>query len=499
MLFSAIVLFYPSVSEAFIIDKVVIEGNKRIPESRVLPYLMKERTEFSLQALDESIKKIYATGLFLNVDGDIYVDGENFVLKYILEEMPLVGSVSFEGNNEIKAKTLREKVLIKTGQVLSFKSVEDALDAIRAVYEDENRYGTKVSFRIEQRTVNSVDVIFDIEESDKSKIYNIRVYGNEHISTEDIKKSIPTKERKFWSLISSSGKISKESLFADIEIIRQMYLEKGYAKVALGDADLRFNEADPEKVDMIVRVREGDQYFVRSIEIDGYENISLDTLKSVVGLKPGDVFNIRQHHANITNLTELYTSSGYAYANVEPIVSLDDETKEVDIVYKVEENILVKIGRITISGNKRSYDNVIRRQIDQMEGELYNSTLIREAEANTMATGFFESVKVSEKGDGGDVIDLDIDVVEQRTGTFTVGAAYSTVDGIMGMVQLSRNNFMGWVHSVSLKAEVAESRTDFSLSYTNPWFMDWPISVGFDLFNYENEWYDYTRRSIGGQ
>ena len=333
LIFSAIFTVFSSPAYAFIIDKVVIEGNKRIPESRVLPYLIKEKTEFTLEALDESIKKLYDTGLFMNIDGDIYVDGENFVLKYILEEMPLVGSVSFQGNKEIKSKTIREKVTIKTGQVLNFKSIEEALDAIRAVYEDENRYGTKVSFRIEQRTVNSVDVIFDIEESEKSKIYNIRIYGNEHITSEEIKKTIPTKERKFWSLISSSGKISKESLFADIEIIRQMYLEKGYAKVALGDADLRFSETEPEKVDMIVRIREGDQYFVRSIEIDGYENISLDTLKSVVGLKVGDIFNIRQHHANITNLTELYTSSGYAYANVEPIVSLDDETKEVDIVY----------------------------------------------------------------------------------------------------------------------------------------------------------------------
>ncbi len=491
-------LVFPSYALAVKIDRVVIEGNKRIPESRISPYLIKAGSEFTVQALDESIKKLYGTGLFLNIDGDLYVDGADFVLKYKLEEMPLVGSVVFQGNKEVKTKTLRDKVQLKTGQVLSFSSIEQTLDSIRAVYENENRYGTKVTFRIETRTVNSVDVFFDISESGKSKIYNIRIYGNDNIPSPEIKDAIPTKERHFWSLISSSGKISKESLIMDRETIRMMYLERGYAQVALSEPDLRFREDDPEKVDMIVRVREGDQFFVRSIEIDGYENIPLETLKEQTGLQVGQVFNIKQYQEDIARITEVYTSSGYAYANVEPVISLDTETKQVDIVYKIEENILVKIGRITIRGNKTSYDNVIRRQIDQMEGALYNSTLIREAKANTMATGFYENVQITEKGDGGDVIDLDVEVTEQSTGTFTVGAAYSTVDGILGMVQVSRNNFMGWGHSVSLKAEVAQKRMDFSFSYTDPWFMDWPVSVGFDVFNLEREWYEYTRNSLGG-
>ena len=480
------------------IDKVIIEGNKRIPEGRILPYIMKAGDEFSEQALDESIKKLYGTKLFLDINCETFSEGADFVLKYKLNEMPLVSSVEFSGNKEIKATTLLEKVQIKKGQVLNFSSVEQALDAIRAVYENENRYGTKISFRIENKTANGVDVFFDITESGKSKIYNIRLYGNENISSSEIKDTMPTKERTFWSLISGSGKILKESLFMDREMIRMMYLERGYAQVAISEPDLRFHKDDPEKADMIVRIREGEQFFVRSIDIDGYENIPLERIKSQVGLRVGEVFNIKRYQEDIAKITEVYTSSGYAYANVEPIISLDAEAKQVDIVYKIEENILVKIGRITISGNKSSFDNVIRRQIDQMEGALYNSILIREAKANAMATGFYENVQIKETGNGGDVIDLDVNVTEQSTGTFTVGAAYSTVDGVMGMVQIARNNVFGLGHSASLKAEVAERRTDYSISYTDPWFMDWPISIGGDLFSLEREWYEYTRRSVGG-
>lgn len=490
-------IFSPNISYAFKIDKVVIEGNKRIPEERISKYFIKSGSEFSQQALNESIKNLYSTGLFLNIDGDLYVEEDKFVLKYKVKEMPLVGEVIFSGNKEIKNKKLREKVLVKTGQILSFKLIEDALNGIRTLYEEENRYGTKITFQMEDRTVNSVDLIFNIEESDKAKIYNIYIYGNEHISTDEIKSVIPTKEREFWTLITSSGIISKEAMEADVEFIRQLYMSKGYAKVAVSEPDLRFHSDDPSKADLIFRIQENDQYFVRSVDIDGNENISKEKIEEVVGLKKGEVFNVRKYQQDISNITEIFTSSGYAYANVEPIVSLDEETKEADIVYKIEEGNLVYIGRINITGNKTSHDNVIRRQIDQMEGELYNSRLINEARANTMATGYYENVEVTESTNG-DKIDVNIDVVEQRTGSFTVGAAYSTVDGFLGMVELSRSNFLGWGHEVGIKAEIAQKRMDFSLSYTDPWFLDWPVSVGADLYSYENHWYDYRRRAIGG-
>lgn len=481
-----------------VIDAVRFEGNKRIPDSRIEPYLIKAGKEFNLKELNESIKRLYGTGLFLNVDGDLFVDGDKFVLKYILEEMPIVGSIVFKGNKFVKSNKLKEDIPLKTGSVLSFSNIEKALQSIRTKYEEENRYGTKVSFRIEPRTVNSVDVYFDIVETGKSKIYDIYIYGNDNVTRDEIISKIPTKERGFWTFITSSGKISQDMIDADREIIRMLYLERGYARVSIGDPEIIHHRKDPEKAGLVFRVKEGDKYYVRSVDLMGYNKISRKELEKIIQLKKGEVFNVKKYQEDITMLTETYTSQGYAYANVEPIISLDDETREVDITYKIEESILVRIGRINISGNSTTFDRVIRRQIDQMEGALYNSRLIREAKANTMATGFFENVQIAERNVSKDEIDLDVTVKEQSTGTFTLGAAYSTIDGLLGMVQLSRNNFMGWGHSVSLRAEIAQKRTDFFFSYTDPWLFDWPVTAGLDIFSLERNWYEYSRRSVGG-
>ena len=480
------------------IDEVRFEGNKRIPESRITPYILKAGVEFNIEKLNDSIKKLYSTGLFLSIDGDLTVDGDKFVLIYKLEEMPIIGSIIYKGNKEVKSSKLKEDLPLKTGTVFSFTNIEQALNKIKSVYEEENRFGTSVTFRVEPRTINSVDIYFDIVEKPKAKIYNIYIYGNDNITRDKIISAIPTKERGFWSFITSSGKISQEMMEADKELIRLLYLEQGYAKVSVGEPELVYEKENPDRAKLYFRVKENDQYFVRSIDIAGNEKLSKDELFKYITLKKKDVFNIKKYQEDIQRLTEAYTSIGYAYANVEPLITLDDETKEVDITYKIEESFLVRIGRINITGNTSTSDRVIRRQIDQMEGALYNSRLIREAKANTMGTGYFENVQIAERNITPDVVDLDVTVKEQSTGTFSLGAAYSTIDGLLGMVQLSRNNFMGWGHSLSLRAEISQERMDFFFSYTDPWLFDWPVSAGLDIFSLEREWYEYSRYSLGG-
>ena len=192
---------------AAVIDEVRFEGNKRIPETRITPYLIKAGKELNIEEVNESIKRLYGTGLFLSVDTDLSVDGDKFVLTYILEEMPIIGSIIYKGNKALKASKLKEDLPLKTGSVLSFSNIELALNKIKSVYEEENRFGTTVNFRIEPRTVNSVDVYFDIEEQPKAKIYNIYIYGNDNVTRDQIVATIPTKERGFWSFITSSGKI----------------------------------------------------------------------------------------------------------------------------------------------------------------------------------------------------------------------------------------------------------------------------------------------------
>jgi len=485
-------------SFAATIDDVIIEGNKRIPIGRINPYILQVGDNYSIELIDATVKRLYTTGLFKDIKVDFSVDNGRVILKYIVAEMPLIASIKYVGNEDLSKSKLDEKLTIKRGQQLNFISIEKALEDIRTLYEDENRYGTKTTFEIEPRTINSVDIIFNIEEAVKSKIYNIILIGNKHISDKEIKKAIPTQERHFWTLISSSGKIVEDMIIADRELVRLLYLTKGYAKVNVSEPELMINEDDPHKIDMIIRIKENSKYTVRSIDYSGSESVDLEKLKESTSLKVEEIFNIQKYQDDILNLTDLFTSIGYAYANIEPIITLDDETNEVDLTYKIEEGNLIRVDRINIVGNHSTHDNVIRRQIDQMEGELYNSIYIRQAKNNIMATGFYANVEIREEQVDPDSIDIVITVEEQSTGSFTFGAAYSTLDGIMGSIQFQRNNFLGLGHTVSLQAEISQIRMDFSFSYTEPWLLDWPVSIGFDAFNLTYVWDEYTRRSFGG-
>ena len=493
-----LVFLLPNISYGQVIDKVIFSGNKRIPDSRIQPYIISEGKNLDIELLNESIKKLHGTGLFLNIDTDLYVDGDKFVVEYLLEEMPIIGSIIFKGNKDLKTKKLKEDFPITTGSALSFSNIEKALKTIKTKYEDDNRYGTTVSFRINRRTVNSVDLYFDIVESGKSKIHNIYFFGNDNVERSELLKNIPIKEKGFWTLITSSGKISQDMIDYSASAVRNVYLQKGFLDANIGVPELVHNQNKPDMSSLYFRIQEGEKYFVRDVSVSGYENVDKAELEKNIKLKKGNVFNVKIHQEDILRLTSTYTTRGYAYANVEPKIVPHRDTREVDVEYVIDESHLVYINQINITGNKKTFDRVIRRQIDQLEGELYNSKLIKEAKDNTMATGYFENVTITEENVSEDQVNLNVNVKEQNTGTFTVGAAYSTIDGILGMVQISRNNFMGWGHTVSLRAEISQKRLDFFLRYTDPYIADWPINGGFDIFNTQREWYEYGRHSFGG-
>ena len=483
---------------AAVLDEVIIEGYRRVPLSNIEQYTLKAGEEYSIELIDETVKTLYSTGLFLDIGVDFEVVDGKVILTYIIDEMPLISTIRFEGNETEKASKLKEEVSLKRGDKLSFIAVEKAMMDLLAFYEDENRYGTKIAFSIEERTVNSVDVIFTIEEAAKSKIYNIILIGNKNIPDDKIKSAIPTQERHFWTIISSSGKIQKDMIIATREIIRLLYLTEGYAKVSVSEPELSIDDDDPDKINMTIKIEENSQYKVRSIAYTKNDIVPQEDLKKATLLQVDGIFNIQQYQQDILSLTGQFSSIGYADANIEPVIQLDDETKEVDITYKIDPGNLVTVNRIEIEGNRTTRDNVIRRQIDQLEGEIYNSRYLNQARANIMSTGYFSNVEIREEQVTPTTVDVIITVEEESTGSFTFGVAYSTLDGLLGSVQLQRNNFLGLGHTVSLQAEVSKIRTDFSFSYTEPWLFDWQVSAGLDAFNMTYVWDEYTRSSTGG-
>jgi outer membrane protein insertion porin family len=480
---------------AVTIDKVDVKGNRRVPLSRISDFLVKPGDNFDLAKIDESIKLIYQTGLFLDVSVDMNLD-DKLELIYYLKEKPIVNKIYFEGNKEFKQKDLRDKIPLKENSQFDKKLIEKSLIEIRNAYEKENFYNVKVDVELEDRRDNTVDIVFSIKEGKEAKIKKISFYGLTAFTEKEIKKVIQTSEKGFFTWFTGSGTLKTEELEFDKERIRSLYLNKGYIKVQVAEPEIKMSE-DKEDIFITFRISEGFQYKVNNIDFTGNKHIDNVTLMKMLSLKKGMYFSALKYQKDIETLTSAFTSIGYAFANISPDTKINDEKLQVDLAYNIEESILVFIDSIEIFGNTKTKDRVIRREMDIVPGQRYNSLAIKSSIRHIENTGYFETVNLVEEPVDKDKIKLKIKVKEQSTGTLAFGAGYSTLDGLTGMAQVNQRNFLGSGYSLNLKLEASEKRTDVILGFNNPWIFDRPVSFGFDIYNLHRDYYGYSKDSYG--
>lgn len=478
------------------IDQVLVQGNKRVSTSKIQSYILKAGDDFDLKKIDDSVKKLYESGLFLDVKVDLKFEDDRMIIVYIVKEKPFINKVYFEGNKELKEDKLKEELKIKENAPFDKNLIEDAIKDIRKKYEDNNFYNVKISYDIEERGNNAVDIVFSIEEGVESKIYKIEFYGNKQFKTKELKKLIETNEKGIFSWLTGSGKIKRDNLDYDRERLRQHYLNNGYMRVKIAEPELTYSD-DKKKVTLVFRIEEGEKYKVGEIAFKGNVHLDNKTLFNRLTLKPGDIFSAEKFQNDIKSLTDAFTEIGYAFANVDPLNDIKDYDKIVNITYNIEENILYYINRIIITGNNKTRDRVIRREFEIVEGEKYNSSKIKQSKQHVEFTNYFEEVNLKEDVVSEGLMDLKLNVKEKPTGMFTIGAGYSSLDGVTGMASVSQQNLFGLGYSLGLKAEFSSKRTDYTLSFTNPWLFDRPITFGVDLYNLKRSYYEYTKKSEG--
>ena len=327
-------------------------------------------------------------------------------------------------------------------------------------------------------------------------IEKISFLGNEAINDKKLKKAISTKKKWFLSWLTGSGRLKREDLMIDRDRIRNEYYNNGYIKMEVGEPEAKIHKKD-NFIEVVFRIKEGPQYKVSNIGFEGNSHLTYDDLIKIVQLKKGSVFSSDKFRKDIENLTKAFTAEGYAFANIDPRTYTDDDERQVRLNYVIEENQLVYINRIIIEGNVKTRDRVIRRQLRIVEGEKYSSTKIERSKDAIQKTNYFEEVGVVEDPVGNDKMDLHLKVKEKSTGTFTIGAGFSTLDGIVGLFQISQNNLFGLGYSARLTGELGTERSRYILNFTNSWLYDKPITLGIDLFRWEDEYFDYDERVTG--
>ncbi|MDD2556841.1 MAG: outer membrane protein assembly factor BamA [Desulfuromonas sp.] len=480
---------------------VRIDGVKRIDLAAVKEVVrVAAGTAVSEAVIDSDLRSIYALGYFRDVEARIEREGEIATLVYRVDERPLVRKIRTEGNKELKSSKLRTEITIRTPGVLRARDLQASEDALRRLYKEEGFYAVEVSNRVEVSDKNEATVFFDITEGKKVTIDHIEFEGNSAYSDRQLRKFIQTKQWWIFSWLTSGGKYNEDMLQNDLMIIRDQYFNVGRVRVDVKQPHIVLSE-DRTKMDIFIEIDEGPEYHVGQVDIKGDLLLEKDEMLQELDFVLGEVFSREKMRKNMDKLDSYYSNRGYAYVNVSPFTLIDDEKKEVSLTFDIEQGIQVNIGRINISGNTKTRDKVVRRELTLVEGEIYSSGRLENSRKRINNLGFFSEVNVDSipRHDDPATMDVDVDVKEQPTGSFSVGFGFSSTDGFIGQGSVSQDNFLGKALQLNLAASIGGDYTNYRIGLLNPYFMDKNLALGFDAYRTDREWDEYSIESTGGK
>lgn len=488
-------------AEAAVVNSVDVRGNQRVDAETVRSHVGIEPGEsFDNADINEAVKQLFSTGLF----ADVEVQQSGSTLIVTVDEYPIVNQVLFQGNSKVKDANLRQATQLDSRSPFSERVMENDIEAVREAYGRVGRDNATVTARTQELEGNRVNVIFEIEEGDRTKIATITFTGNDAFNDRRLREVISTKRSNIFSFLFRNDIYDEDRLRADEEALRRFYYDRGYADFRLVSSNAEMDEETNEYT-ISFTVEEGERYTFGDIDIETtLEGIDTETLKRQIQTRQGSVYSATKVEDSIVNLTEEVAGLGYAFAEVTPRGDRDFDSREISVVYSIDEGQRAYVERIEIRGNTRTRDYVIRREFDISEGDAFNQVLVQRAKKRLDDLDFFSSVDVSTSpGSESDQVVLVVDVTEKPTGEFSIGAGYSTGEsatsgaGFSVEGSISERNFLGRGQSIRLSAAGGENSRDFQLSFTEPYFLGRRISAGFDIFRRTRDYREYERETTG--
>ena len=479
---------------------IVVNGSERVDPATIISYLkIKPGDEYSQSDVSDSLKVLYETGLFADVSirqekGDLIVD---------VVENPIINRIAFEGNEEIEDSELASEISTHTRSVYVRNDVRNDVMRIQDLYRRTGRYSVQVEPKIVKLDQNRIDLVFEIAEGPESRIETISFIGNESFASSDLRDVVASKEDRWYRFLSSNDRFDPDRMAYDEELLRRFYLKNGYVdfRVLSSNAELSQNK---ESFFLTFTVDEGERYKVRSVNVDvsALPRINADDLKETVVIDEGHWYSSDDLDATIDLMTDKLGDFQYAFSRIRPDVRRIDGEDALDITFIVEETPKVFVEKIDIKGNVRTLDKVIRREFDIVEGDPYSASKIAKAEKDIQGLDFFNKVAVRRKpGSALDQAVVEVDVEEKSTGEVSVGAGFSTADGPLADLRIRERNFLGRGQDVLFATTLAGERTEFNLSFTEPYFLGRDLAAGVDVFHITKDLQDessYDQRTTGG-
>jgi outer membrane protein insertion porin family len=488
----------PASGEGTPVGKIIIKGNKKIETDAIRAKLVsKDGKPFSSVTVRQDIQELFATGFFY----DILVDKSDTVpttLTYTVIEKPSIAEIEYKGNEEVTDDELKDATAMKAFEFLNVSKVRDAIEKIEKLYEDKGFFLARVSYDVQKiEGQDGIKLVFNIVENDKVKVKRISFMGNQKLTSGKLKGAMQTKEGNFFSFLFGSSAYKQETFDRDVQLLNYLYFNEGYVKVKV-DRPQVYVTPDKKSIYISIRIEEGEQYNVGTVDFAGDLLFSRDELFSSTHIQEQKVFKYSVLQDDLSSLRAKYGDLGYAYANIIPRTITRDQEREVDITFEIDKGNKVYLNKINVLGNTKTRDKVVRRELRVVEGELYNETRRRESLENVKRLGYFEEVNFNTKTPKGrmDLMDIDIVVKERNTGTLQAGAGYSSYYGAILNAQLSQTNFLGKGQSLSGSVDVSSKQSLFKFSFTEPYFMDTNWRTGIDLYiqrRYLTEYSEFRR------
>jgi outer membrane protein insertion porin family len=479
-----------SVAEAAVISRVEVRGATRVsPETVRANITITPGKSFSNSDIDSSVKRLYATGYFSDVS--INVSGGTLVVS--VSENQLINQVVFNGNRKIKDNKLQEAVRTQALGPYSEATVESDIQAIKQAYAGIGREDVTVTTQVVPIAEGRVNLAFVINEGTRTKISQINFVGNNAYGDGRLQSVIATKQSGLFSFLSRKDVYNEDKLRADEELLRQFYYNHGYADFRVVSSDAVLDESTNEYT-VTITVEEGERYDFGPVNVEStVEGVDAEQLKGLVQTSEGSVYKAKDVQESISEISKRVAAEGYPFARVTPRGNRNFDNRTIAVDYLVDQGERAYVERIEIRGNTRTRDYVIRREFDLSEGDAFNQEMIARAKRRLDALGYFSAVNITTApGTAADRVVIVVDVQDQSTGSFGVGAGYSAGSGGGFLLEASieEKNFLGRGQYIRLAAGRGDESRTYNVSFTEPYFLGYRLAAGFDVFKNENDFDD---------
>jgi outer membrane protein insertion porin family len=469
--------------EPFLIKDIRVEGIQRTEAGTVFNYLpVKVGETIDDQRAAQAIKALYATGFFK----DVRLEQEGDVLVVTVQERPAIAQIDFSGNKAFPSDKMKEglkQIGLAEGMIFDRSMLDKAEQEIKRQYLSQGKYGATVKTVVNPLERNRVAVRFDIEEGVVSKIRAINVVGNQVFDQKELLEQFTLTTPNWMSWWTKDDQYSKQRLTADLEALRSFYMNQGYLEFNIESTQVSITP-DKRDIYITVNITEGEKYTVTDVKMAGEMLVPEDELRNLITVLPGEEFNREKLTSSSKAIGDRLGNDGYAFANVNAVPEVDKEKHTVAFTFFVDPGRRVYVRRINLTGNTRTRDEVLRREMRQLESGWYAADKINRSKQRLERLNYFEEVNIETPAVPGtaDQVDLNIDVTEKSTGSVMFGAGLSSAEGVVFGVTVNQANFLGTGNRVSAQVNTGKVNTTYSLSYTDPYFTPDGVSRGFDLY-----------------